>query len=352
MNSNYDSLIQLMAQKYNVNPTLVKSVMKEESAGDPKAVSKTGAQGLMQLMPKTAQMLGVQNSFDPAQNIEGGTKYLSQLGQQFGGNPALMVAAYNAGPGNVRKYGGIPPFAETQRYESRVMNDMGDPKMAMNTNYSPPAGIPAPISDPSLQPNMMNNSAIMALLNLNPAAAKRQRMGNILDAGLTGLGAAVASLNPKSGATQEENLLQGLNQRVENRAQQKEATVRDLIAMQSLAQQNLPPEAKLYQLYGQGEPFGQFNLSLHPESAIALQNYQMMAPIMQRILGQMGQPGGGGGGLGNAGGLGGAAGGGLGGGKPLPKLNQPSGGSPQPGVQAGGPTKPTFKLSFGKPIQA
>ena len=117
----YNDIINYVAKKYNISTALIKSVIKAESGFDPTAVSSAGAMGLMQLMPGTASGQGVENAFDPVQNIEGGAKYLRSMLDKFGGNLELALAAYNAGPGNVIKYGGIPPFDETQNYVKKIM---------------------------------------------------------------------------------------------------------------------------------------------------------------------------------------------------------------------------------------
>lgn len=115
----FDSIIESTAAKYGIDPALVKAVMTAESGGNPSARSSAGATGLMQLMPATARGLGVSNPLDPAQNIEGGTKYLKGQLDRFK-DINLALAAYNAGPGAVRKYGGVPPYRETQNYVTKV----------------------------------------------------------------------------------------------------------------------------------------------------------------------------------------------------------------------------------------
>jgi Transglycosylase SLT domain len=108
---------------HNIDADLLASLVHAESNGNPRAVSRTGAQGLMQLMPGTASRLGVQNSFAPEQNIGGGTAYLDALLTRYHDNMALALAAYNAGPAAVDRYHGIPPYAETRAYVARVIRE-------------------------------------------------------------------------------------------------------------------------------------------------------------------------------------------------------------------------------------
>ena len=118
--SKYNEIIIAAAKKFDVDAALVSAVIKAESDYNPKTVSHKGARGLMQLMPATARRFGVTNSFDPAENIHAGTRYLRWLLKTFDGNADLAVAAYNAGEGNVWKYDGVPPFRETVNYINRI----------------------------------------------------------------------------------------------------------------------------------------------------------------------------------------------------------------------------------------
>jgi soluble lytic murein transglycosylase-like protein len=120
--SKYDHLITKASEKYSVDPALIKAVIKAESNFNHRAVSKKGARGLMQLMPATASSLHVQDSFHPESNIEGGVRYLRYLLNYFSGNLHLAIAAYNAGENAVIRYGGIPPYPETQIYVRRVLS--------------------------------------------------------------------------------------------------------------------------------------------------------------------------------------------------------------------------------------
>ena len=113
------------AAKYNLPPKLIKAVIKAESNFDAKAVSSAGAQGLMQLMPSTAEELGVKNPFDIAQNVDGGSRYLRKMLDRFNGDVKLALAAYNAGPGTVERYDGNVPYRETQNYVKRVIRFSG-----------------------------------------------------------------------------------------------------------------------------------------------------------------------------------------------------------------------------------
>ena len=118
--ADYAPQIGAAAAKYGIDPKIVSAVMQAESGGNPNAVSRTGAQGLMQLMPSTARSVGVTNPFDPAENIDGGARQIASLLSEFGGDLDLALAGYNAGSGAVKRFGGIPPYPETQSYVRKI----------------------------------------------------------------------------------------------------------------------------------------------------------------------------------------------------------------------------------------
>jgi soluble lytic murein transglycosylase-like protein len=115
-----DAVVEQTARRHDVDVNLVKAMIHTESNSNPRAVSNKGALGLMQLMPFTARDLGVTNAFDPVQNVDGGVRYLKSLLTQFGGDLSRSLAAYNAGPGAVTRYGGVPPYRETQDYVKKI----------------------------------------------------------------------------------------------------------------------------------------------------------------------------------------------------------------------------------------
>ncbi|MCB0336282.1 MAG: lytic transglycosylase domain-containing protein [Bdellovibrionales bacterium] len=117
----FTTSVNAAARKYRIHPALIRAVIHVESAFNPSAVSPKGAQGLMQLMPSTAKLVGVRDPFSVPHNIDGGTQWLRKMLQRFRGNVKLALAAYNAGPGSVEKYGGVPPFKETQNYVADVL---------------------------------------------------------------------------------------------------------------------------------------------------------------------------------------------------------------------------------------
>lgn len=116
----YDDIIREAAAEYELDPDLIRAVMQTESAFDPLVVSRAGAEGLMQLMPELAAEMGVSDSFDPRENIMGGVRYLRRLLDFYDGDLSLALAGYNAGPGNVERYGGVPPFPETLKYVKTI----------------------------------------------------------------------------------------------------------------------------------------------------------------------------------------------------------------------------------------
>jgi len=127
-----NEVVNAASGTYRLDPDLVNSVIRAESGFNVHAVSPKGAQGLMQLMPKTASDLGVQNAFDPQANVEGGTRYLRELLERYDFDLVKALAAYNAGPQRVEQYGGVPPYYETKAYVARIVRDFNKKKLAAN----------------------------------------------------------------------------------------------------------------------------------------------------------------------------------------------------------------------------
>jgi len=119
----YGDIIHEKAEKYDVDPALVAAVIEAESRFHKHARSQVGAQGLMQLMPRTGRWMGARDLYDPEQNIDAGVRYIKYLNERFHGNLKKTIAAYNAGEGNVKRYGGVPPFRETQKYVKKVLRN-------------------------------------------------------------------------------------------------------------------------------------------------------------------------------------------------------------------------------------
>jgi soluble lytic murein transglycosylase-like protein len=142
----YDQQIEAAASKYGIDPALLKGLIKQESGFNPDAGSPAGAQGLTQLMPGTAASLGVTNVYDPAQSIDGGAHYLRMQLDRFGGDYSNALAAYNAGPGAVQRYGGVPPYGETQNYVKNVL--------AFAQQYRQDGGQASTASQPQSIPNL------------------------------------------------------------------------------------------------------------------------------------------------------------------------------------------------------
>lgn len=135
-------LVNGAGEKNQIDPDFINSVIRAESGFNSRAISRKGAQGLMQLMPQTASQLGVTNSFDPKANVEGGTKYLRELLEKYNYDVVKTLAAYNAGPQRVEQYHGVPPYYETRAYIARIIRDFNRQKLAKNpalAKKSPPA---------------------------------------------------------------------------------------------------------------------------------------------------------------------------------------------------------------------
>ena len=133
------TIVSDASARSRIDADFIASVIRAESGNNPRAVSPKGARGLMQLMPQTASTLGVKDSFDPTENVDGGVRYLRELLMQYNGDAAKALAAYNAGPHRVRQYGGVPPYRETHVYVARIINDYNRKKAAEVHRLAQPA---------------------------------------------------------------------------------------------------------------------------------------------------------------------------------------------------------------------
>ena len=147
-------IISSASASSQIDADFIASVIRAESGNNPRAVSRKGAQGLMQLMPQTANSLGVKDSFDPAENVDGGVRYLRELLLQYNGDAAKALAAYNAGPQRVQQYNGVPPYRETHAYIARVITDYNRKKTAEARRQGQP---PAKSHTASTQPEPSAN---------------------------------------------------------------------------------------------------------------------------------------------------------------------------------------------------
>lgn len=179
------SIVSAASQRSQVDADFIASVIRAESSNNPRAVSRKGARGLMQLMPATASTLGVKDSFDPADNVDGGVRYLRELLLRYNNDMVKALAAYNAGPQRVEQYGGVPPYRETHAYVARIINDYNHKKIAQRRALQPGSGVtradltpaaatrPARRTSPSPQARL-TRTAPVAENRLTPTSAESE----------------------------------------------------------------------------------------------------------------------------------------------------------------------------------
>ena len=167
-----NAIISNASSRSQIDADFIASVIHAESANNPRAVSRKGAQGLMQLMPETAKNLGVTNSLDPAENVDGGVRFLRELLLRYNGDAAKALAAYNAGPKRVQQYNGVPPFRETRAYIARIISDYNRLKLAQRRQQSKPVSARAANSENKLEPSWSGLKPILLELISKPAPAE------------------------------------------------------------------------------------------------------------------------------------------------------------------------------------
>lgn len=173
-NETLESIFQKASETYGVSVNLLKAIAKAESGFNQYATSKSGAMGIMQLMPSTAAGLGVSDAYDAEQNIMGGANLISQLLTKYNGDVSLALAAYNAGSGNVDKYGGIPPFTETQNYVSKILGYLGG-----DVSVSVPSSTTSSISEEAKE--VINSALDVIFSKLDISKASLDEMVDALD---------------------------------------------------------------------------------------------------------------------------------------------------------------------------
>jgi soluble lytic murein transglycosylase-like protein len=163
-----NEVINTISDRHHLDPDLINSVIHAESGFNPRAVSPKGARGLMQLMPQTASKLGVSNPFDPRANVEGGTRYLSELLQRYNFDLVKALAAYNAGPGRVEQYRGVPPYYETRAYVARIIRDFNRKKIAQRKAAAAATKQASRNKKPPQQPAMVKQAALPDIASQAP----------------------------------------------------------------------------------------------------------------------------------------------------------------------------------------
>lgn len=288
----YGDIINRAAQKYNVPYPLIKAIVKQESAskafpnGNPNARSPVGAQGLMQLMPGTAKEMGVTDSNDPEQNVMGGTKYLGQMLEKFGGDKRQGVAAYNAGPGAVIKYGGVPPYKETQDYVSKVLgDDQSNPTANMASN---PGNTPTP-TDPSAPLLSSQNPSpiqippeLLKSMGLDEKSLRRENLSHIIQQMGSGVAGVLSSFKTPEFAGQYS---QEMSDREKGYNDQRSKQAQELSQLTKTENPELPGAVKEYQWYTKQEQASGRQPKSYYDWQIANKQAGAMAPISFEKLG-------------------------------------------------------------------